>query len=94
MNYELRTMNCIQIMSVNPGFQGSKFLPETLKKIRALRQLDYGSDIYLDGGINERTIPIIKSQKDPPDFLCIGSFLTKSIDPKKTTEDLKKALIY
>jgi ribulose-phosphate 3-epimerase len=43
----------ILVMSVNPGFGGQAFIPETLGKIRRLRQLagDQALDIAVDGGV-------------------------------------------
>ena len=43
------------VMTVNPGFGGQAFLPETLEKIRAVRQLAPQLDISVDGGINPVT---------------------------------------
>ena len=46
-------------MSVNPGFGGQKFIPNTLKKVRELRELitRTGSHalIQVDGGVNLTT---------------------------------------
>lgn len=43
----------VLIMSVNPGFGGQDFIPETLDKIRRLRQMVAGRklDIAVDGGV-------------------------------------------
>jgi ribulose-phosphate 3-epimerase len=76
--YNLKNIQSLQIMSVNPGRQGQPFLPETLKKIEQLRLLGYRNKIFLDGGVNEKTIPQILAQKFLPDVLCPGSFLTKA----------------
>jgi pentose-5-phosphate-3-epimerase len=76
-------------MSVNPGRQGQPFLLETLKKIEQLRLLGYRNKIFLDGGINEKTIPEILAQKFLPDVLCPGSFLTKADE-----KDLSKRVDY
>ena len=39
-------------MSVNPGFGGQAFIPESLDKIRRLRKLtEPGFDISVDGGV-------------------------------------------
>ena len=43
----------VLIMSVNPGFGGQEFIPETLEKISRLRQMAAGRslDIAVDGGV-------------------------------------------
>jgi ribulose-phosphate 3-epimerase len=46
-------------MSVNPGFGGQKFIPETLERVAAIKQmiddrdLDHDIDIEIDGGVGE-----------------------------------------
>lgn len=46
----------VLVMSVEPGFGGQKFIPETLGHIRELANLreqhNYNYDIEIDGGIN------------------------------------------
>jgi ribulose-phosphate 3-epimerase len=46
-------------MTVNPGFGGQDFIPETLPKITQLRQMiterNLKCDIEVDGGIQEAT---------------------------------------
>ena len=83
--YNLQTITCVQIMTIHPGPQGSPFIPGMLKKIEQLRLDNYRNKIYLDGAVNQQTLPLILSKKYQPDCLCVGSFLTK-------TEDLKKNL--
>ncbi len=55
LDYVMDKVDMILLMSVNPGFGGQKFIPETLVKIRAARQrIDAsGRDIWLevDGGV-------------------------------------------
>ena len=79
-HYPLDTIPSIQIMSVTPGVQGNPFLPETLTKIEQLRVLGYRSNIFLDGAVNDKTIPVINKLKYKPDVICPGSFLTKAKD--------------
>jgi len=93
INFQLSTIHCIQIMSVSPGFQGSPFIPETLKKVEQLRLKDYRNKIYLDGAINQDTIPLILSLKNQPDYLCIGSFLTKAENLKERVDYLKEKVV-
>ncbi len=87
-HYALDTIPYLQIMSVNLGFQGSPFLPETLNKIEQLRDIGYRKEIFLDGAVNEKTIPVILAKKYQPDFICPGSYLTKT----KTLEENVKYL--
>ncbi len=60
LNHVMDKLDIILLMSVNPGFGGQKFIPETLNKIRAVRQKIDGSgrDIWLevDGGIKTDNI--------------------------------------
>jgi len=44
-----------QILAVNPGLSGQKFLPYMLDKVRFLRELYPGAKIEVDGGINLET---------------------------------------
>ena len=52
----LSNIDLVLIMSVFPGFGGQKFIPETIKKIEALKEIkdknNYSFDIEVDGGIN------------------------------------------
>ncbi len=51
------------LMTVNPGFGGQTFIPETLSKIRRLRgmidQQELHCDIEVDGGIHEAIVPLV-----------------------------------
>lgn len=83
----LKKINFVLLMTVNPGRYGSKFLPETLKKITELKKLKPNIKIGLDGGINEKTISKIK--KYSINFIVVGSYLQKSKDIKNTLSKLK-----
>ena len=56
IEYELKNIDLVLIMSVFPGFGGQKFIPETIKKIKDLKEIkdknNYNFDIEVDGGIN------------------------------------------
>ncbi len=87
--HDLNQIPVIQVMTVNPGFQGSPFIPDLLNKIEQLRTANYRNKIFLDGGINEKTIPLILQQKYLPDALGIGSYLTKSNQVEEKIKFLK-----
>lgn len=90
--YDLAKIPCIQIMSVNPGFQSSPFLKENLKKIEELRLLGYKGTILIDGAINNQTLPLILAKKYKPDILAVGSFLSKAKKLEDRVQYLKGVL--
>ena len=53
---ELNNIDLVLLMSVFPGFGGQKFIAETIKKIKNLKEIkdknNYSFDIEVDGGIN------------------------------------------
>ena len=52
----INQIDLVLIMSVEPGFGGQKFMPEVLKKTKAVRELinknNLKVDVEIDGGIN------------------------------------------
>ncbi|MFW5703534.1 MAG: hypothetical protein ACOCXQ_01755 [Patescibacteria group bacterium] len=77
-NYDIASIPAIQIMSVNPGKQGNPFIPEVLSKVEQLRKHNYRNEIMIDGGVNDKTLPLIISQNEVPDYAGIGSFISKA----------------
>lgn len=63
LKHVMDKLDMILLMSVNPGFGGQKFIPNTLNKLREVRQLidDSGFDIRLeiDGGVTADNIKAI-----------------------------------
>jgi ribulose-phosphate 3-epimerase len=72
----LDDLDQVLIMTVNPGFYGSPFLPEVMGKITELRQKRPGLDIEVDGGINPETIELV--DKAGANLFVSGSYLVKS----------------
>ena len=88
----LDDIDLVLIMSVNPGFGGQKFIPNTLNKIRTLRRMiderGLATKIEIDGGVTLQNAPeIIKAGAD---VLVAGNTVFKSKDPKDTIAQLKK----
>jgi len=49
----------VNVMTVEPGFGGQRFIPTSPDKIRRVRALAPELDIEVDGGIDERTAPLV-----------------------------------
>lgn len=94
LDHVMDELDMILIMSVNPGFGGQKFIPETLNKIKAARDLikSYGRDIRLevDGGVNADNIKSI-AQAGADTFVA-GSAIFSTGDYEKTINHMRKAL--
>lgn len=76
------------VMSVEPGFGGQKFMPESIDKIKKIRLMDKNIDIEVDGGIGADNI---KSVVDAgANVIVAGSSVFRADDVKKAVENLKK----
>lgn len=83
-------LDLVLLMSVNPGFGGQKFIPNTLNKVKELRKLisETGSHalIEVDGGVNGETGKQLKEAG--ADVLVAGNYVFKSQDPISTIKEL------
>jgi ribulose-phosphate 3-epimerase len=59
----LDSLQLVLVMTVNPGFGGQDFIPETLGKIRQVRgeigKRGLKCEVEVDGGINLETAPLV-----------------------------------
>lgn len=85
-------VDLICLMSVNPGFGGQQFIPNTLHKIRQLKTLILEKNstalIEIDGGVTLENAPEILSAG--ADVLVAGNTVFKSVNPPETIAKLKK----
>lgn len=85
-------VDMVLLMSVNPGFGGQKFIPNTTAKLKRLRKLidESGSKaiIQIDGGVTDVTAPLLVEAG--ADCLVSGSYIFKQADPIATIKGLKK----
>lgn len=72
----LDDLDQVLIMTVNPGFYGSPFLPDVMGKISQLRMMKPNMDIEVDGGIAPETIELVN--KAGANLFVSGSYLVKS----------------
>ena len=87
----IQDIDLVCLMSVNPGFGGQQFIPYTLKKIKALKQIinERGSSalIEIDGGVTLNNAPSILEAG--ADVLVAGNTVFKSTNPTATIATLK-----
>lgn len=79
------------LMSVNPGFGGQKFIPQTIEKIKRLKKMIVAQNlstlIEIDGGVTLENAPEILAAG--ADVLVAGNTVFKSSNPKNTIHQLK-----
>ena len=87
-------VDMVNMMSVNPGFGGQKFIKETVDRIRMVRsmleKLGRADEVLIevDGGVNRDTADSIKAAG--ANMLVAGTFVYKAEDQKEAISFLKK----
>lgn len=94
IEWVLKDVDLVLIMSVNPGFGGQVFIESSLEKIRKLREMldarGLSPLIQIDGGVNKSTISRIAAAG--VDVFVAGSAIFGSPDYRKTIEEFRKLL--
>jgi len=95
LDHTLEKIDLVLLMSVNPGFGGQSFIPETLSKIRAVRErIDAtGREIRLevDGGIKTDNIGAVAAAG--ADTFVAGSAIFGSRDYAATVRAMRSAVV-
>ncbi|MFC4232551.1 ribulose-phosphate 3-epimerase [Parasediminibacterium paludis] len=89
----LQDVDMVLIMSVNPGFGGQHFIPQTLEKVRLLKQMiiqkGLSTLIEIDGGVTlENASAIVQAGAD---VLVAGSTVFNAVNPLETIAALKNS---
>ena len=86
----LEDIDLVCLMSVNPGFGGQKFIPQTLKKTETLKneitRLGCNTLIEIDGGVSLQNASNLFQAG--ADVLVAGNTVFSSENPKQTITDL------
>ena len=88
----LSDVDMILVMTVEPGFGGQSFIPETLDKIRAVRnkitELGLDVNVQVDGGINADTAAAVRAAG--ANVLVSGSYLFAAADMAAAADSLRE----
>lgn len=94
LDYVLDKVDVVLLMSVNPGFGGQKFIPATLDKLAAVRQLIDRSGLpirlEIDGGVTVANIGEIAAAG--ADMFVAGSAIFNSPDYAATIAQMRQQL--
>ena len=88
----LEIADYVLVMSVNPGYGGQAFIPNSLKKVRELNRLraerNLNFRIEIDGGVGAENIADVV--KAGVDWVVAGSSVFHSPDPTEAVRDLQR----
>jgi ribulose-phosphate 3-epimerase len=88
----IHELDLVCLMSVNPGFGGQAFIPQTIQKVRALKQMilssNAGTLIEIDGGVTlDNASDLLQAGAD---VLVAGNTVFRASDPIDTIHRLKQ----
>lgn len=92
IEYLLKEVDMILLMSVDPGFGGQSFISNVLPKIRTARQMiderELEIDLAVDGGVNERTaLSVVNAGAN---VLVMGSAVFHKRDVDRALDNIRK----
>src|SRR6476619_6510320 len=91
----LEFVDYVLVMSVNPGFGGQKFIPQSVSKVRRLRQMiiekQLNVRIEIDGGIDKLNIE--KVVEAGAEIIVAGSAIFGTGNAEAAVKELRNATI-
>ena len=91
LEYILRYIDFVLLMSVNPGFGGQNFISSTLEKAIRLKEMiehnNLDCKISMDGGINNQNINMLK--ESGVDIAVAGNYIFKANNYQEAINSLR-----
>jgi ribulose-phosphate 3-epimerase len=91
----LKFADYVLVMSVNPGFGGQTFIPESIDKVRWLRQMIDERRLHvrieIDGGIDRNNIEKVVAAG--AEIIVSGTAIFGTSDPEAAVRDLRSATV-
>lgn len=92
LDFVLSDVDMVLIMSVNPGFGGQEFIPQTLGKIKMIKDIiekkKYKVEIEVDGGVTTENAPDVV--KAGADILVMGNAFFNSKNYAEVVKAVRK----
>lgn len=86
----IKKVDGVLVMTVDPGEYGAKFIPNALKKVEKLREVDKDILIEVDGGMSPENVK--KAKKAGANNFASGSYILRSGDIERALKNLKSAV--
>ena len=81
----LKSVDLIQIYTIEPGAQGMPFLPHRLELLHEVKQLGFTGLLEADGGFDKSTWKVFRNY--PIDIISVGSAISRADDPLQMYQD-------
>jgi len=75
----LPVIDTVLLLTVEPGYYGSPFLPEVLPKVGEVRAMWPEGTVAVDGGVKEQNL--LEVARTGVDEICVGSAIFRAADP-------------
>ena len=96
LDHVINQLDMVLLMSVNPGFGGQSFIPQTLEKLRSVRKLidskGLKTRLEIDGGVKIDNIKEIASAG--ADTFVAGSAIFNTENYKSTIDAMRSELAF
>ncbi len=86
----LPLVDYILVLTVRPGFYGSRYVPSALRKITRIKKINPHLKIVVDGHMNPKTVK--DAVRAGADAVVSGSFLSQSVHPRQAMKELRTAI--
>lgn len=90
IEYYLKDIEYVLILTVNPGWYGSLFHASTLTKIAQIKRINPNVKVIVDGHMNPKIIKL--AAKAGADYFISGSYVTLAKDPGTAMKEMENAL--
>jgi len=91
----LQFADYVLVMSVNPGFGGQKFIPQSVDKVKRLRRMiderQLNVRIEIDGGVDRKNIETVVAAG--AEIIVAGSAIFGTSDAEAAVKELRDATV-
>ena len=93
--YAAQFVDYVLVMSVNPGFGGQEFIPQSIDKVRRLRQMIVERQLHvrieIDGGVDRANIESVVAAG--AEIIVAGSAIFGKPDAEAAVRELREATV-
>ncbi|MBT4936172.1 hypothetical protein HOL21_00855 [Candidatus Woesearchaeota archaeon] len=86
----LKKIDYVLILTVHPGFYGSRYLPSNLRKVKIIKKINPKTKVIVDGGMNPKRVK--KAVTKGVDIIVSGNYVMGSDNVKERLIKLREKI--